>query len=83
MVVSVAHDGDHELVDEHGQLVDTGLLDELVDDLEAGGGRRRDRAAGEGGPGEHSLFIREGDRKNSDIFQGGLRLPGGNSDHLS
>ena len=57
MVVSVAHDGDHELVDEHGQLVDTGLLDELVDDLEAGGGRRGDRAAGEGRPGRHSVLI--------------------------
>ena len=57
MVVSVAHDCDHELVDEHGQLVDTGLLDELVDDLDAGGGCRGDRATGEGGPGLHSLLF--------------------------
>ena len=33
------------------------LLDELVDNLEAGGGCRGDRAIGEGGPGAHSLVF--------------------------
>ena len=38
-------------------MVDNELLDELVDDLDAGGGCRRNRATGEGGPGLHSLLF--------------------------
>ena len=55
--VDFLHLADHVIILKKGEVKAKGTFDELVDDLDAGGGCRGDRATGERGPGLHSLLF--------------------------